>query len=309
MQLCRTYFEEYGRPMMKNQFQPYFHQMAAGLVGQGSECLGFDDEISQDHDFGPGFCIWLPQDLYEKIGADLQKAYDSLPGEWHGIRRMETPQGGGRVGVLSIEEFYLRYTGLTKAPEDHLEWFRIPQSFLSVAANGQVFCDNLGEFTKIRETLQQFYPQDVLKKKLAAKMAVLAQSGQYNYPRCMKRGDSGAAYLACSEFIKTALSAIYLLNQQYMPFYKWAFRGAQEFKILPEAVTKLQQLVLMTDQECNRSQKETLIEEICIEIGQELNRRGYTQTKDSFLQSHGEELMAGIEDPRLKNMHIMIDQD
>ena len=55
----------------------------------------------------------------------------------------------------------------------------------------------------------------------------MAQAGQYNYGRCMKRGDSQAAYLACAEFIKTAMSAVYLLNEAYMPYYKWIFRGAE----------------------------------------------------------------------------------
>ena len=50
----------------------------------------------------------------------------------------------------------------------------------------------------------------------------MAQSGQYNYERCVKRGESGAASLALYEFVKNAVSTVYLLNNAYEPFYKWA---------------------------------------------------------------------------------------
>lgn len=59
MELARRYFEEFGRPMIESQFPQLKDSYAAGLAGEGSGCLGYDDEISQDHDFAPGFCIWL----------------------------------------------------------------------------------------------------------------------------------------------------------------------------------------------------------------------------------------------------------
>lgn len=309
MELSKAYFEEYGREMIEKQFPEYKQYIAAGLVGEGSECLGFDDEFSRDHDFGPGFCIWIPESIYVQVGGQMQQAYDSLPKSYKGYARVQTAQGGGRVGVLSIEQFYRKFTGLPRAPKDNLEWLRIPERFLATAVNGQVFCDFQGVFSQIRSTLRDFYPEDVLKKKLAARTAIMAQSGQYNYPRSMKRGDSCAAWLACGEFVKAALSAVYLLNGRYMPFYKWAFRGAEELRILQPAVRDLKELTCMTDHMENRGKREWLIENICIEVGRELNRRGFTLTTDSFLQSHGEELMRNIKDSRMRNLHIMDDCD
>jgi len=309
MELSRSYFEEYGRPMIEGQLFKYKEYIAAGLAGEGSECLGFDDELSQDHDFGPSFCIWVPEDVYREAGAEMQKAYESLPDTYRGYRRIISPQGGGRVGVSSIEDFYRKFTGLGSAPRDNMEWFRIPERFLSAATNGQVFMDNQGRFSEIRAALKAFYPDDVLKKKLAARCALMAQSGQYNYPRCMKRGDSQAAYLACGEFVKNAMSAIYLLNEEYMPYYKWIFRGAEGFAHLRDAVGKLRTLTVTSDTGENGAAKTQLIESISIDIGRELNRRGLTRTTEAFLQAHGEELMRSICDTRLRNMHIMVDYD
>ena len=60
LELSRAYFEEYGLPMLREQFPDWVGRIAAGLIGSGSECFGFDDAISQDHDFEAGFCLFLP---------------------------------------------------------------------------------------------------------------------------------------------------------------------------------------------------------------------------------------------------------
>ena len=103
IELCRAYFEAEGRPMLKElegQYPELKGRLAAGLVGQGSECLGFDDERSWDHDFGASFCIWLPQELYARYGSVCQEAYDRLPPVFEGMpKRQESRNGSGRVAV------------------------------------------------------------------------------------------------------------------------------------------------------------------------------------------------------------------
>ncbi len=309
MELSRRYFEEYGRTMIDEKLSRYREYIAAGLVGEGSECFGFDDQLSADHDFGPAFCIWIPESLYETTGAEIQKAYDSLPQSYMGYRRITSAQGGGRVGVLTTEGFYRKFTGLDHAPADNMEWFRIPERFLATAVNGQVFVDNNGRFSQIRSELQRFYPEDVVKKKLAARCAMMAQTGQYNYGRSMKRRDFQAAYLSCGEFVKTAMSAVYLLNETYMPYYKWVFRGAEDFNVLRETVERLRNITMLPDTAENSAKKEMLIEQVCVDVGRELNRRGFTRTTEAFLQAHGDELMRAIRDVRLRNLHIMADCD
>ena len=72
LELSRAYYEEYGKSMIDTQLAQYKPYLAAGLVGEGSECLGFDDELSTDHDFGPAFCLWVPEELYAKAGTEMQ---------------------------------------------------------------------------------------------------------------------------------------------------------------------------------------------------------------------------------------------
>lgn len=309
MELSKAYFEEYGKPLIDGELREYREYIAAGLAGEGSECLGFDDGISQDHDFGPAFCIWVPESVFRQAGHLMQVAYDRLPRTYRGYTRITSEQGGGRVGVLTIEDYYRKFTGLDRAPRDNMEWMRIPERFLAVAVSGEVFLDHYGVFSEIRHALKSFYPEDVWKKKLAARCAVMAQAGQYNYGRSMKRGDSQAAYFACAEFVKKAMSCVYLLNEVYMPYYKWIFKGAEAFQGMEEMVEKLKTLTVMPDTAENHVAKEHLIEEVCGSFIGELKRRGLTGTTDTFLQAHGEELMRSIGDTRIRSLHIMADYD
>ena len=79
--LARAYYEAYGEPMLREQFPELLPYLAAGCFGSGSECFGFDDEVSQDHDFEPGFMIFLPGEeiVDRKTAFQLERAYAKLP--------------------------------------------------------------------------------------------------------------------------------------------------------------------------------------------------------------------------------------
>ena len=108
----------------------------------------------------------------------------------------------------------------------------MPEQFLAVSTNGAVFSDRLGAFTAFREALLGFYPEDVRLKKIAARCMGMAQAGQYNLLRSLKRGETATAMLAAARFSEQAISMTFLLNKRYMPFYKWAHRGVEQLPIL-----------------------------------------------------------------------------
>jgi len=222
-------YEEKGREMIHRLFPEYEARIAVGLSGRGSQCFGYDDELSADHDYTLGFSLWLTEEDEKDIGIELRRAYRELIPE---ARSQHSAMGGDGMGVMTIGEFYLPYTGSRGAPEDVLQWLYLPSHALAEATNGQVWRDDLGRFSSIRETLTCGMPEDVRIKKLAAAALIMAQSGQYNYSRCLRRGEQGAAMLAMGEFVRAASSVIFLLNRRHMPYYKWCFRAMGELPIL-----------------------------------------------------------------------------
>jgi Predicted N-acetylglucosaminyl transferase len=307
LELAEAFYNEYGKVMIERDFHEYKRYMAVGLVGEGSECFGFDDELSESHDYGPGFCIWLPDEIYRSTGWKIKEAYDKLPKTYGGRRRRETSEGAGRVGVFSIREFYRKYTGCDGIPTGNVEWLFEPETSLATATNGKIFEDHLGEFTRVRNGLLGFYPRDVFLKKIAARMAMMSQSGQYNYERCMERKEFAAAYLSCGEFIRTAVSMTYLLNQKYMPFYKWMFRGMDHLEKLTEIKPMLEGLACLPDTPENRAKKVSVMEAVCIKIRDELERQNVVKGKDPFLNSHCRDVISLIVDPKIKNLPVMFD--
>ena len=296
--LCRDYYETIGQPTLQAQFASVWHRIAIGLVGEGSECLGFDDELSRDHDWGPSFCMWLTNEDYATFGQTLQKAYLALPNEFRGYQRQETQAGKGRTGVWRISDFYRHFIGLSKAPENLAEWIRIPESFLAKATNGQVFTDPLGQFSTIRHSLLTFYPEDIRIKKIAYYACQMAQSGQYNYKRSLDRHNPVAAACSRYEFIKAATAMTYMLNKKYMPFYKWAHHGLQYLPILSDMYEKITALATTAD----TAMAIARIEEICEIIRTEWRHQGLATGTDSFLLAYAPMLISHIQNDTLRRL-------
>jgi hypothetical protein len=304
LDICEAFFYEHGRPMLEREFAGSVNKIAAGLVGDGSECYGFDDQYSQDHDWGPGFCLWIRRSDSHKLFEPLSRAYNSLPNEFLGAGPRKTSLfGQGRVGVFCIEDFYQGFTGLDFLPQTLDQWLAIPENSLAAATNGRVFCDFSGEFKLWRKRYLDFYPEDVRKKKLASRAMTIGQSGQYNFSRSVKRGDFVAAAYAQIKFVADAASMVHLLAKKYTPFYKWMQKSLMQLGGLgQQTAQKLEGLVL----ENNWAKKGQYIESVCADLVDELKTQGLTRRSSDFLADHGPSIQEGIADPDMAARNVWV---
>jgi hypothetical protein len=305
LELAEAYYHAHGVPLIQERFADDAERIAAGLVGPGSECFGFDDEISRDHDWGPAFCLWLTDPDTARIGDGLQEAYDRLPAVFMGYGpRQASPGEERRTGVCGIRTFYATYTGLDRPPRHADEWLRIPEHALAVCTNGKVFTDPLGSFTQWRSALKDYYPEDVRLKKIASRCMTIAQAGQYNFARGLKRKETFAVRYAEAQFCKDVLSLVYLLNKTYALFYKWMHRGVKQLPVLGARIyTMISELITTPDDE----KKIVYIEAICAVLVEQLQREGLSDHQSDFLLDHAHRVHAKINDPALGRSFTVVE--
>lgn len=299
---ARNLYYDAGRAMLHEHFGDREDRIAVGLAGHGSQCFGFDDEISRDHDFAPGFCLWLTDEDDLAFGVALSRFCRELFGAGETAHGLLAEQS---TGVRRIGDFYRRYTGSPGAPDSWQQWLSLPSWALAEATNGEVWRDDLGVFSSIRETLLHGMPEDVRLKKLAARVVTMAQAGQYNYARCLRHGEEGAAMLAMGEFVRSASEAVFLLNRRHMPYYKWAFRAMRALEKLGDLAEPLSFLLTGENGGENDELKVRLVEDICATVLRELRARQLTDGGGDYLEDHAFRIMRRIKDPAIRALHVM----
>lgn len=301
LDLAERYFQAFGLPLIERSFPQYCGRIAAGLVGLGSECLGFDDALSRDHDWGGGFCLWLTAADHRLIGGALAALYRELPATFEGVERVTSQWGEGRVGVFETDSFYRRLLGGAGVPETLYDWFRLPENNLAVCTSGRVFHDPLGEFSALRRRLLDFYPDDVMIARVAARCMTAGQAGQYNYLRCLRREDRFAAGYTQMKFCADLMSLIHLVNRRYAPYYKWLLRSTATLPLLGAFTAgRISALVdARTDEE-----RLHLIEELCAAVVSLLQAEGLSDSPSGFLVDHGPAIHDRIADASLRNLNV-----
>ena len=297
------YFREIAFPALQNKFPELVSRMAVGLVGNGSECFGYDDEISRDHDWGVDFFIWLSEndkEMIPQVAAFKKRLFEETPPEF----KRERSEYGTWIGVMTADDFYKRMIGFPEGPDEIGQWRMVPEENLAMTVNGSVFYDGEGRFTKTRQKLLQYYPEDLRRKKMAARCMALAQTGQYNYMRMSRRQDWVTVQAVLTRFCDNATGIVFLLNKTFRPFYKWAYRKLTELPILGDRIgTLLFELSLVQGFSDDSIQKRHgIIKNICSELASELRRQGLTRTDDWFFTSHAEELQKSIRDGFLSSL-------
>lgn len=307
LELSRQYFEAAGDPVFYERFQDVIPYLAFGLCGGGSECFGFDDAVSRDHDFEPGFCVFLPDEKLVDRRTEflLERAYSSLPKEFAGFTRQRlSPVGGNRHGVIRTADFIRSKTGTQDGILTVGQWLTLPEQYLAEVTNGAVYRDDYGEFTEIRRRLA-YLPEDIRLKKLAGHLLLSAQAGQYNFLRSISHSEPGAAQLAVFEFAKHYAACVFLLNRRYMPFYKWQFRAMRHLPLLGDTEEDLY-LLLTTDNSPSMSTaKADMIENLCTSLISALQDSCLTDAICGDLEKHAYSVNDRIADASLRNADIL----
>ena len=305
--IAEKYYEEYGAPMLHEEFPELEGIVAVGLCGSGSECMGYDDEFSKDHDFEPGFIIFLPPEevVDRRLTFRLERAYDKLPDEFMGVKRnKDVSFDTGRHGVVRAADFFLSKVGDPDGDLTLEKWMTIPEHYLLEATNGKIFRDDLGLVTDVRKKLA-YFPEDVRLKKLAGALMLAEQASGYNYERLLSRGDTASAQLAICEYVKEVLTVIFLLKKQYKPFYKWQFRALNEFPTFAPLKEDLESLISTGNNVGDAVEKKSRIRRINGVLVEEARRQGLTDYDGLRLDSPAYCVNGKIADPSLRNMHIM----
>lgn len=300
LELSKAFYLAYGKPMLEADFPHLLPHIAVGLAGAGSECLGYDDEISHDHDFAPGFCIFLPDEtvIDRKEAFRLERAYAALPKEFMGYTRKSlAPTGGARRGVLRRADFFTEKTGCPDGVLTLRDFLYLPEQALLEATNGAIFHDGDGEMTAARARLS-YLPEDVRLKKMAGELLLMGQAGEYNLPRALSRGDSATAQLCASEFVKSALHFVFLLNKAYQPYYKWQFRALAELPCLSLLADTLLKLI-------SAPASVSGVTAVADAASEALRAEGLIAKADISLEECAYTVNGRITDPALRNLHIL----
>ena len=236
LELAERLYTEAVRPLL-DRFAPGL-PYAAGLIGSGSDVLGFDTERSMDHDWGPRLTIFLTDEELsiwrERLDGVLR---DYLPpsvagfptgfrefaddeGTWH---MDDAPTPGPiehRIAITSVSAFLGHLLGLKQTDRlDAATWITMPEHHLLEVTAGRIFHDGTGEITRARDVLG-WYPDTVWRYRMAAQWMRIGQLEPF-IGRCGELGDDLGSQIVAMTLARDVIRLAFLLERRYAPYAKW----------------------------------------------------------------------------------------
>ncbi len=230
LELAGDYYQEVVAELLAARWPGLPH--AAARLGSGSDVLGLDDTVSQDHDFGLRLTLLVGRDYVEAVDEHLE---ETLPETYQGWPTRFATTWDARVRhkvqVTTAEDFCASRLGVrVDHPWDAIDWLAVTgQSVLEVTA-GAVFADSLGEISDLRRRLR-WYPTDVWCYVVAADWQRIGQELPF-IGRTGSRGDDLGSAVLTGQLVRTAMHLGFLLQRRWPPYPKWV---GTCFTTLPDA--------------------------------------------------------------------------
>jgi hypothetical protein len=234
LELSRRFYEEVVRELIERELGdiPY----SAGLLGTGSDVLGFDTERSTDHEWGPRLFVFLPENRAGELGPHLSERLRwSLPHTFagysvnfgavqsDGVRWMEETTSGPvehKIDIRSTEAFLEWILGFTTVDAlTPLDWVTTSEQALLEVTAGAVFHDGIGTITRARSVLA-YYPDGIWRYLLAAQWKRISQQEAF-VGRTGEVGDELGSAVIAADLVRDIMRLAFLTERRYAPYAKW----------------------------------------------------------------------------------------
>jgi hypothetical protein len=235
LKLCEQFYWGAVRPILNIHFPRLPH--AAALIGSGSEVLGFDDEMSTDHHWGPRVMLFLHEQDHQRqaqairnvLAQCLPYACQGYPTNFtepdpddHGTQLLQAIEVGPvnhRVSTHTVPGFFFEYLGFDiQHPLEPADWLTFPEQKLRTITAGAIYHDDMG-LHSVRARFA-YYPHDVWLYLLAAGWARIAQE-DHLVGRAGLVGDEVGSALIGARLVRDVMRLCFLMERTYAPYAKW----------------------------------------------------------------------------------------
>ena len=235
LELSGQYYWEAVRPILDADYPDLAH--SAGLIGAGSEVLGFDTEMSADHNWGPQVILYLSEADHARLAGELHEMLGyKLPFSYRGYathfeRAPEepgtlVPGSASRrpihhlVHITTLHAFVKRHTGVDlEEVLTILDWLTLPEQKLRALVSGAVYHDGLNVLEPMRERFA-YYPHDVWLYLLSAQWQRIGQEEPF-VGRAGTVGDEVGSVVIAARLVHDIMQLCFLMEKQYAPYSKW----------------------------------------------------------------------------------------
>jgi CBS domain-containing protein len=254
IELSRRFYVDIVRPWLIQVAPELRH--AAALIGYGSELLGFDDETSRDHNWGPRVHIYVTEEDFAQHARRLLPEFtkvmpESYLGEPIGWRSRPHPAADG-AGAVGAFEHGLEFHTLQSRLHSHfalrsldelgpMQWLGLAEQKLLAFTAGAVFHDDDGRLTRAREALA-YFPDDVWFYRIACQWRRIAEEQAF-VGRAGQVGDDLGSRVIAARLVRDVMRMGFLLDRRYAPYPKWFGRGFAALPIAADLTPHLEQAV------------------------------------------------------------------
>lgn len=252
IELSRGFYAEIVQPWLTRVAPQLRH--SAALIGYGSELLGFDDETSRDHNWGPRVHIFLSREQFDSHARQLVEAFslvvpEHYGGEPIGWRSRPHPAANGdeSAGALAhglefhtIERTLQRHLAVRSVEKlTPAQWLGFAEQKLLVLTSGAVFHDDDGRLERVRESLA-YYPDAVWLYRIACQWRRIAEEQAF-VGRAGQAGDDLGSRVVAARLVRDVMRMAFLLERRYAPYSKWLGSGFARLPIAARLAPHLEQ--------------------------------------------------------------------